>query len=668
MAALLLACLWGVVTLHRKSAVAGLAAMLALSLAGSADAQSLPQFRANAVISVPAGGQYVPPGTLYDNYQNDGVTSLASQNSSSTLTARSADDFRIATGSCMSGQFEVSRIRLQLVQSDTAVQPFALELYDDGGSGNAPVAGITPFASFAESSRSLLGPFGVGTTVFEVSFQTPGLLINGNTTYWLSGFGATAAANTAGFNNFFATSAGAAGTTANAVIIAPNSGVAAWTPVHQVIGGAPVALSFAVDGTCHLLPADLAITKTNGVAALVPGTPVVYTLVASNAGPAPAMGATVSDALPPPLAGCTWTCAGTGGGSCTAIGVGSIGDSVDLPVGGALTYLVSCGIPASAVGSISNSAAISAPAAMIDPNPGNNSAVDTDPLTPQADLAMALVAAPEPVIAGTQLSYSATLSNDGPSDAIGATISLPLPAHTSLVSASVAGGGSCGGSPVVCTVPGALAPGDSRVATVVLAVAPGAAAAGNIVGMASGAATTPDPNSGNNTASVSTQVLGQADLQLTLVGSAQQVLVGVPLNFTASSLNLGPSDALDMAIALTLSPDLRYGGHEADLGATCAVPQVGSSGVIRCTWAGAMAPGATRVLQVVASSRVESVSGAMGSTDSLTADPVSGNNFGQVSVQVGYLVEGIPALGRFGLVLGVVLLGLVGVVAARSGR
>lgn len=65
---------------------------------------------------------------------------------------------------------------------------------------------------------------------------------------------------------------------------------------------------------------------------------------------------------------------------------------------------------------------------------------------------------------------------------------------------------------------------------------------------------------------------------------------------------------------------------------------------------------------------VEGMADAMCSTDSLTADLESGNNLGQVSVQVGHLIEGIPALGRFGLVLGVLLLGLIGLVAARSTR
>ena len=78
--------------------------------------------------------------------------------------------------------------------------------------------------------------------------------------------------------------------------------------------------------------ADLAITKTDGVTTATAGGGVTYTIVASNAGPSAAVGATVADTFPASLTG-TWTCVGAGGGSCTASGSGNINDTVNLPAG-----------------------------------------------------------------------------------------------------------------------------------------------------------------------------------------------------------------------------------------------------------------------------------------------------------------------------------------------
>ena len=91
--------------------------------------------------------------------------------------------------------------------------------------------------------------------------------------------------------------------------------------------------------------ADLSITKTDGVTTATAGGSVTYTIMASNAGPSNATGATVADTFPASLT-CTWTCVGAGGGTCTASGSGNINGSVNLPSGGSVTYTASCTISA----------------------------------------------------------------------------------------------------------------------------------------------------------------------------------------------------------------------------------------------------------------------------------------------------------------------------------
>jgi uncharacterized repeat protein (TIGR01451 family) len=126
--------------------------------------------------------------------------------------------------------------------------------------------------------------------------------------------------------------------------------------------------------------ADLSITNTNSVTSATPGGSVTYTIIASNAGPSNVTGATVGDSFPASLT-CSWTCAGSGGGSCTASGSGNINDAVNLPSGGTVTYAASCAIAAGATGTLSNTATITAPAGVTDPTPANNAATDSDTLT-----------------------------------------------------------------------------------------------------------------------------------------------------------------------------------------------------------------------------------------------------------------------------------------------
>ncbi len=128
---------------------------------------------------------------------------------------------------------------------------------------------------------------------------------------------------------------------------------------------------------CQAASADLSITKTDGVASVTPGGSTTYTITASNAGPDAVSGATVADTFPASLTGVTWTCVGAGGGTCTAAGSGNINDtSVNLPVGGSVTYTATASVSVTASGSIANTATVSS--STTDPTPGNNSATDTD--------------------------------------------------------------------------------------------------------------------------------------------------------------------------------------------------------------------------------------------------------------------------------------------------
>jgi uncharacterized repeat protein (TIGR01451 family) len=132
--------------------------------------------------------------------------------------------------------------------------------------------------------------------------------------------------------------------------------------------------------------ADLSITKTDGSTTATQGSPVTYTIVASNGGPSDVSGAEVNDTFPGTLSGCGWSCMETPGANCTATGFGHIVDTVDLPNGSSVTFTATCTVAASATGTLSNTATVAAPGGTIDPNLGNNSATDDSTLPPLPDL------------------------------------------------------------------------------------------------------------------------------------------------------------------------------------------------------------------------------------------------------------------------------------------
>jgi uncharacterized repeat protein (TIGR01451 family) len=142
----------------------------------------------------------------------------------------------------------------------------------------------------------------------------------------------------------------------------------------------PTRSTASASHTMRLVPvADLSISKTDGQATASPGQALSYTIVAGNEGPNAVTGATVTDSVPPGLTAVTWTCVGANGGACATGGAGNINDTVNLPIGGTVTYTL-MGTVGANPSHLRNTATVSVSSGMADPNPSNNSATDDDTL------------------------------------------------------------------------------------------------------------------------------------------------------------------------------------------------------------------------------------------------------------------------------------------------
>jgi len=369
----------------------------------------------------------------------------------------------------------------------------------------------------------------------------------------------------------------------------------AWSCSGGTLAGSQLTLANNQNVICTITnthrEADLRITKTPPSGQAVPGQQVTWTIVATNAGPDPVVGATISDTLPPGIASATWTAVGAGGASgFAANGSGSISATVDMPVGSTITYTVLANVSASATGNLVNTATIGSPGDPADPNLSNNSATSTLTLAPSADVQITkLLASSNPAVPGQSVSWSITVKNNGPSDAVNVTTADAVPGSVTGLSLGGANAGSCSiaSQTVNCNF-GTLAPNATRTYTISGTL--GDNATGSLVNTATTTTTTPDPDLGNNS-STSTTPIAQSSLTVSKSNDTSTVLAGGTTTYTVTIHNSGDAPATGVnwtdSLATGLSITAITKVNPADIGsctiAGCTGVTVPANGSVRFT-------------------------------------------------------------------------------------
>ena len=351
--------------------------------------------------------------------------------------------------------------------------------------------------------------------------------------------------------------------TVNGVIPAGVTAVAnqASTDADQLAAAVPSDdpdTGAADDPTVTLLvvEAELGLTKTDAPASAtsIPGQPITYHVVVTNAGPFGVLDAEVSDLFPAALSGCTWACAGTG--NCdTTNGAGDIlGVTVDLEAGEQVTFMITCDVDPTATGTLTNTALVDPPAGVSDPGAVANMASDVNTLVPTGDLSITKTTDTAPVVPGSNIQYTIVVANSGPSDATGVDVDDVFPAAVTGVTwtCAPAGGAAC---------PNAAGPGDlaetvdlpaggSLTYTVSGTVDP--ALVGSLMNTAS--LTVPagftDTDGGNDSDSVTDNVDSMIDVAVTKTTLTPPPIVpGAMIQYQIVVDNGGPSDAAGVAVA-----------------------------------------------------------------------------------------------------------------------
>lgn len=279
------------------------------------------------------------------------------------------------------------------------------------------------------------------------------------------------------------------------------------------------------------------------------------------------------------------------------------------------------------------------------PSPRNSSSPIND--CAAADLAITKTDSPDPVVTGSDVTYTITVSNNGPATAQSVVVTDNLPGNVTFVSCASTGIGVCGGSGNNRTVTfSSLAAGGSETITMVAtANGPAGTPISNTTTITS---STTDSNSGNNSATATTDVNNPtfADLSILKTDSPDPVSPTATLTYTLSVTNNGPDTAQSVVVTDTLPSEVTFVDCSSDQGGVC-----GGTANNRTIAFSSLANGVTATITIhvtvngnVTAGTVISNTAAVGSA---TADSTPGNNSDSEDTTVAELNAGDLLISEF---------------------
>ncbi len=415
--------------------------------------------------------------------------------------------------------------------------------------------------------------------------------------------------------------------------------------------------------------ADLAVTNVGTPNLVFAGSNITYTQVVTNNGPLDAVNAVFTEQVPTNTtfqsltfpAG--WLCStpavnGTGTITCA-------NPDVAKSAAGTFTLAVKVNGSTSWGTQIVDVAGVTSGTS--DPILSNNSAIATNSVTLStlADDAITNTPSSTSVAAGSNITYTQVVTNNGPAASPNTSVTESLPANTSFVSATGPTGWAC--SLITTTIPNtincaettapALPSGNTATITVVVTVTAGTANGTIITNTASVVSGVEDPNTGNNnaTATVTVASATQADLSVTSTASPNPVTDGNNISYTQIVTNNGPAATTtgNATFTDTIPTNTTFVSLSVPTGWNCGtLPAVGATGTISCTNTTSFAANTTasfplvvKVNQGVSPGTPASPTTIVNTANinipcSTTTDPICTNNTAQTKV---YIASGTEA-------------------------
>ncbi|MBV8546382.1 MAG: DUF11 domain-containing protein [Acidobacteria bacterium] len=354
------------------------------------------------------------------------------------------------------------------------------------------------------------------------------------------------------------------------------------------------ATRLPVKATGNFTSADLAVFK-NAPPNATAGSDVSFDVTVSNFGPDDAATVSLSDPLPPGMifvsatqnSGPTFSC------STPGVGVnGTITCTIALLTAGAsanFTFVANIPPATPAGTTFTNIATVST--ATFDPNDENNSSTGTTIVpSPQADLSV-VKNGPAAAMADTNVSYSITVTNQGPDAAASVSLTDELPGTMTFISMLQNSGPAFDCNPlpsvgsggiVTCTID-PLSAGATATFTLTGHIPPGTASGASFENIANINSTTSDPNTDNNQSSQLT-VVSSTDLAITKTGPATATAGGTIAWTITVSNNAGDTEQ-NPSFSDTLPAGTTFNSLVQNTGAaaTCSTPAPNNPGTVNCS-------------------------------------------------------------------------------------
>jgi uncharacterized repeat protein (TIGR01451 family) len=418
------------------------------------------------------------------------------------------------------------------------------------------------------------------------------------------------------------------------------------------VSGSPVQGNPGAQSGAYCASADLAVTNSGSPSPVVPGSNITYTQTVMNNGPVDGINATMTEVVPANTTFQSLGISGSGasGWSCSTPAVNGTGvincTDADIPAGasGAATFTLVASVNAGTATGTQITDTISASSDTNDPNLANNSATVQTIVAAAttANLAVTNVGSPNPVIAGNNITYTVTVTNNGPGTSANVTLSETQPTNTTFVSIAYASGTtgwSCSGTAYSCTI-ASFPVGSSTTFTVVAKVGSAVASGTVITDTASVSATTIDPNPSNNYATVTTIVAttGQADLGITKTGTPNPVLAGDNITYTIVVTNNGPATSSSVTMTDTLPANttvVSITPPSTPTGWTCPAASGGTQTCTNSSLGAGTTSTFTLVLNVTSGTAPKTaITNSAAISSSSTTDPNSANNSASTTAYV----------------------------------
>ncbi|RYY46311.1 MAG: DUF11 domain-containing protein, partial [Chitinophagaceae bacterium] len=278
---------------------------------------------------------------------------------------------------------------------------------------------------------------------------------------------------------------------------------------------------------------DLQVTNTNGQTVYTPGVPSTYTVTVTNNGPGNATNIQVTNLIPAGITAFSWN------------GNGDFGTDVDLvdtitslASGASVAYSITLTVPTGFTGNVSSTATAVTTG---DFDLSNNEATDTDVFVTGGDVSITVTDGQTTYTPGTTVTYTATVSNIGTTNATNVLVSSIVPAGINTYSWT---GNNASGTGAINNTIASLASGETVIYSITFFI-PGTYNT-NLATQVS--ITSPDSNLANNTSTDTNVAPTGADLVVVNSDSQTNYVPGQLRTYLIQITNYGPQIAQNVVV------------------------------------------------------------------------------------------------------------------------